>query len=428
MLEASRILLAISLMAVALRFPLSDYRSVIRPVGVLLAVAMVGMAVVSAGLAWVVLGLPLALAVLLGACVTPTDPVLASSVVSGRPAVRELPARLRQVISGESGANDGLAFAFVVLALSAVTSGSSRGALVEVIWAVAGALVIGVAVGWTAGRAILAAEKREDVDRGSLLVFTIVLGVAALGVARLAYTDGILAVFVAGLAYNGVVGGRSRASQQRLDDALTRYLVLPLFFLLGVEVPWRDWVELGWPVVAFAVAVLLLRRLPVVLALQPLLGMSWRSTVFLGWFGPVGVSALFYLTHSQDNGSPTPGCGLAGSLAVVAEHGGARVSPPGRRWYARRPRVHRVNLGLVVAVTVAPMAPAVGPGHREPPDAGRSTRCSARAEVTPAETGHRQGRQRGRDHAETHQVRRIQGRVRVAADPPERREGLDRRG
>ncbi|NGM15241.1 cation:proton antiporter [Verrucosispora sioxanthis] len=338
MLEASRILLAISLMAVALRFPLSDYRSVIRPVGVLLAVAMVGMAVVSAGLAWVVLGLPLALAVLLGACVTPTDPVLASSVVSGRPAVRELPARLRQVISGESGANDGLAFAFVVLALSAVTSGSSRGALVEVIWAVAGALVIGVAVGWTAGRAILAAEKREDVDRGSLLVFTIVLGVAALGVARLAYTDGILAVFVAGLAYNGVVGGRSRASQQRLDDALTRYLVLPLFFLLGVEVPWRDWVELGWPVVAFAVAVLLLRRLPVVLALQPLLGMSWRSTVFLGWFGPVGVSALFYLTHSQDNGVADPRLWAAGSLAVVAStvvHG--VTATPGRRWYARRP-------------------------------------------------------------------------------------------
>ncbi|MEG3632731.1 cation:proton antiporter domain-containing protein [Micromonospora palythoicola] len=338
MVESSRILLAISLMAVALRFPLPAYRSVIRPVGVLLAVAMVGMAVVSAGLAWLVLGLPLALALLLGACVTPTDPVLASSVVSGRPAERELPARLRQVISGESGANDGLAFAFVVLALAVVTSGSLSGALVEVIWAVVGALVIGVAVGWTAGRAILAAEEREDVDRGSLLVFTIVLGVAALGVARLAYTDGILAVFVAGLAYNAVVGGRSRASQQRLDDALTRYLVLPLFFLLGIEVPWRDWVELGWPVLAFVVALLLLRRLPVVLALKPALGMSWRSAVFLGWFGPVGVSALFYLTHSQEHGVADPRLWAAGSLVVVAStvaHG--VTAAPGRRWYARRP-------------------------------------------------------------------------------------------
>ncbi|MFI7577826.1 cation:proton antiporter [Micromonospora sp. NPDC049497] len=336
-LEASRLLLAISLMAVALRFPLADYRSVIRPVGVLLAVAMAGMAVVSAGLAWAVLGLPVALAVLLGACVTPTDPVLASSVVSGGPAERQLPARLRQVISGESGANDGLAFVFVVLALSVVTSGSFGGHLREAVWGVLGAVVVGVAVGYAAGRAVMAAEAREDVDEGSLLIFTVVLAVAALGVARVAHTDAILAVFVAGLAYNAVIGEESRASEQRLDDALTRYLVLPLFFLLGVEVPWRDWRDLGWPLVAFVVAVLVLRRLPVVVALKPVLALSWRSVVFLGWFGPIGVSALFYLTHSQQEGARDPRLWVAGSLVVVAStvvHG--ITATPGRRWYARR--------------------------------------------------------------------------------------------
>ncbi|MEW2386097.1 cation:proton antiporter [Micromonospora sp. NPDC047707] len=336
-LEASRVLLAISLMAVALRFPLTAYRSVIRPVSVLLAVAMAGMAVVSAGLAWVVLGLPVALAVLLGACLTPTDPVLASSVVSGGPAERQLPGRLRQVISGESGANDGLAFVFVVLALSAVTSGSFGGHVREAVWGVLGAVVVGVAVGFAAGRAVMAAEAREDVDEGSLLIFTVVLAVAALGVARVAHTDAILAVFVAGLAYNAIIGEESRASEQRLDDALTRYLVLPLFFLLGVEVPWQDWLDLGWPLAAFGAAVLVLRRLPVVLALKPALRMSWRSAVFLGWFGPIGVSALFYLTHSQEEGARDPRLWAAGSLVVVAStvaHG--ITATPGRRWYARR--------------------------------------------------------------------------------------------
>ncbi|MBQ1076616.1 cation:proton antiporter [Micromonospora sp. C31] len=350
-LEASRILLAVSLMAVALRFPLPDYRSVIRPVGVLLAVAMAGMAVVSAGLAWLVLGLPVALAALLGACLTPTDPVLASSIVSGGPAERQLPARLRQVISGESGANDGLAFVFVVLALAAVTSGSLAGHLAEAAWGVVGAVVVGLAVGYAAGRAVMTAEAREDVDEGSLLIFTLVLGVAALGVARLARTDGILAVFVAGLAYNAVIGDRSRASEQQLDDALTRYLVLPLFFLLGIEVPWRDWVALGWPLVAFVAAVLVLRRLPVVLALKPVLGMSWRSVVFLGWFGPIGVSALFYLTHSQEEGARDPRLWAVGSLVVVAStvlHG--ITAMPGRRWYARRsPTGHRRLSGAAPA-------------------------------------------------------------------------------
>ncbi|MEV0881617.1 cation:proton antiporter [Micromonospora echinofusca] len=336
-LEASRVLLAISLMAVALRFPLPEYRSVIRPIGVLLAVAMAGMAVVSAGLAWLVLGLPVALAALLGACLTPTDPVLASSIVSGGPAERQLPARLRQVISGESGANDGLAFVFVVLALSAVPSGSFAGQLGTAVWGVVGAVVVGLAVGYAAGRAVMTAEAREDVDEGSLLIFTVVLGIAALGVARVARTDGVLAVFAAGLAYNAVIGDRSRASEQRLDDALTRYLVLPLFFLLGVEVPWRDWVDLGWPLAAFVVAVLVLRRLPVVLALKRVLGMPLRSVVFLGWFGPIGVSALFYLTHSQEEGARDPRLWAAGSLVVVAStvvHG--VTATPGRRWYAHR--------------------------------------------------------------------------------------------
>lgn len=86
MREASRALLAVSLMAVALRFPIGDYRAVLRPVLVLLSAGMVGMAVVTAGLSGLLLGVPLAVAAPLGSCLTPTDPVLASSIVSGGPA------------------------------------------------------------------------------------------------------------------------------------------------------------------------------------------------------------------------------------------------------------------------------------------------------------------------------------------------------
>jgi len=333
--EASRILLAVSLMAVALRFPATGYLTVTRPVGVLLTLGMVGMAVVSAGLAWLLLGLPIALAVLLGVCLTPTDPVLASSVVSGTPAEQALPARLRQVISGESGINDGLAYLLVALALIAAAARPAGQQVAEAAWGVGGAVLVGVAVGCLAGWAVRAAEAREQVDQGSLLVFAVVLGVAALGVARVAGTDAILAVFVTGLAYNRLIGRRSRASEQQLDDALTRYLVLPVFFLLGLVVPWRQWLELGWPVVAFPVAVLLLRRLPVVLALRPALGMSWRDTVFLGWFGPIGVSALFYLTYSYAEGATDSRLWAAGTLVIAAStlvHGVTATA--GRRWYS----------------------------------------------------------------------------------------------
>jgi NhaP-type Na+/H+ or K+/H+ antiporter len=68
--------------------------------------------------------------------------------------------------------------------------------------------------------------------------------------------------------------------------------------LLGLTIPWEGWIALGWAGPALAVAVLLLRRLPAVLALGPLLGTvrGRGDALFLGWFGPVGVAALYYST------------------------------------------------------------------------------------------------------------------------------------
>ncbi|MFJ2081141.1 hypothetical protein ACI2KV_24710 [Micromonospora chokoriensis] len=85
---------------------------------------------------------------------------------------------------------------------------------------------------------------------------------------------------------------------------------------------------------------LVLRRLPGVLALKPALGLPWRGVVFLGWFGPVGVSALFYLTYSQDEGVRDPRLWAAGSLVVAASTVVYGVTAmPGRLWYARRSSV-----------------------------------------------------------------------------------------
>ncbi len=61
-------------------------------------------------------------------------------------------------------------------------------------------------------------------------------------------------------------------------------------------IPWQQWLELGWSGVILVAAILLLRRLPIVLILSrwihPL--QRWQDAVFVGWFGPIGVAALFY--------------------------------------------------------------------------------------------------------------------------------------
>jgi NhaP-type Na+/H+ or K+/H+ antiporter len=105
---------------------------------------------------------------------------------------------------------------------------------------------------------------------------------------------------VAGLAFDAAVSESDRAEEERVQEAVNRFFILPVFVLLGLTIPWEGWMELGWAGLFLALAVLLLRRLPAVLALKPLLGRvrGTRDALFLGWFGPIGVAALYYANLS----------------------------------------------------------------------------------------------------------------------------------
>ena len=334
--ELARALLAVSLMGVGLRFHARTLRPVVAPTLVLVTVGMLAMAASTAALVWWVLDVPLALAVLIGACLAPTDPVLSSSSVTGRPAERDLPVRTRQLLSMESGANDGLALALVVVGGALVLGTSPGSAVVDGAREVLVGAVVGLVAGWVAGGATRYAARHADEDRGSALVLTLLLALAVLGLARVADADGVLAVFVASLTYNRIVGDSLTGPQDTVDEAVNRYLVLPLFFLLGVHLQWSEWVELGWAAIVLPIGVLLLRRLPVLLALSPLVGLRLRDAVFLGWFGPIGVSALFYLAHSEVRGVTEPLLWSVGTLVVAASTVAHGVSAtPGRRLYRR---------------------------------------------------------------------------------------------
>ncbi|OBB77246.1 sodium:proton antiporter [Mycobacterium sp. 852014-52144_SCH5372336] len=333
--EVSRVLLAVSVMAVALRYPFADVRRCWRPVTVLVLVAMPVMAVVTAALGWLFLSIPVATAALLGAAVCPTDPVLASSVVTGEDAERDIPARNRQLLSLESGANDGLALPLVLAAI-ALAGGTGIGAAVlESLWQVFGAVAIGTALGWAGGKALKLGDEHGAADPAPALFFTVVLALGILGVGGLLQTDGILAVFVGGLVFNAVGTGRERAAEVSIDEAVNRFAVLPLFVLFGATLPWQSWLDLGWRGVALALAVLLLRRIPILLVLGRPLGLKIRDSLYLGWFGPVGVSALFYLTLEADRMGVDETVLAAGSLVLVVSTVAFGLSGAGgRKLYA----------------------------------------------------------------------------------------------
>ncbi|MEQ9236069.1 cation:proton antiporter domain-containing protein [Coleofasciculus sp. E2-BRE-01] len=298
--EAARLTLAIGLMGVALRIPKGYVPRHWKSLAVVLGLVMPLMWLSSGLLVWWVLGLPFGVAMVIGAVVTPTDPVVSTDIVTGVIAEENIPGRLRHLISSESGLNDGLAYPIVYLPILLLTRSPgeaiSHWVMHTILWEIGVAVVVAVLLGYTAGRLLVWSEKKDLIEKKSILAYTIALSLLALGAAKLLGSDGILAVFITGLVFDGLVNTQERTQEERIQEAVDRFFTLPIFLLLGLVMPWQDWLQLGWKGLLLVVAVLFLRRLPAILALSPLIkrlhGVS--DPLFVGWFGPIGVAALYY--------------------------------------------------------------------------------------------------------------------------------------
>jgi NhaP-type Na+/H+ or K+/H+ antiporter len=184
-----------------------------------LAVGSMVLTVGLIALAGIALGLPLGAAVLLGAILAPTDPVLASDVQVADPEDRS---RLRVALTGEGGLNDGTAFPFVMLGLGLLGlhplgEWGVRWFLVDVVWAVCGGLVIGGALGTLMGRLVLHLRMRHAQAVGYDDFLALGLIALSYGAALLVSTYGFLAVFAAGVALRRVERRETHASRHARD-------------------------------------------------------------------------------------------------------------------------------------------------------------------------------------------------------------------
>jgi len=129
---------------------------------------------------------------------------------------------------------------------------------------------------------------------------TVALSVLAVSAAYAAGSDGILASFVAGIAFNALVDRKAEMEDENVQEAVSKLFTLPVFALTGTLLPWSGWAAQGWTLGLFALSVLALRRPLTLLVLAPLLGVKRRDAAFFGWFGPVGVAAIYYALHAQE--------------------------------------------------------------------------------------------------------------------------------
>ena len=328
--EAARFTLAIAVTGAAMRLPAFWLRQNWRGLAVALGPGMLLMWAAGAAIGSVVLGLAALPALLLGAAIAPTDPVLSAPILTGRLARRAVPGLMRDGMTAESAINDGLALPLVMLPISLMlhpaATAWSDWLLHVVLWEIMGATLVGASAGWITAKIMEWARSRPDSEQASLLTVTIAMALATTAGVRLLGGDEVLAAFVAGATLNNS-NRRFNVQEhhERFSEALARFFDLPVMILFGAAIPWAAWAALGWRAAAFAVAVLLLRRIPAWLLLRRWI--PWnrdvRSALFAGWFGPIGAAALFYAMLIQDDTGSTalwPFIALAIGASVLA-HG-----------------------------------------------------------------------------------------------------------
>lgn len=260
---------------------------------------------ISSLLVYLILGIPIWLAALIGAIIAPTDPIAASPIVTGPVAKNNLPERIRHAISFESGANDGLSYLFVFLPFLMLTKqpdeAISHWLLNTLLWEITAATVFGILLGCVAAKLLMEAERRELIQAEWRLVYTVALALVAIGAGKLIHSDEVLVVFAAGATFIQFVNTDEQGIEEKGQEAVNRFFSIPIFALLGTAIPWSGWFSLGWSGAFLVVAILLLRRPPVLLLLRFFLPdiRSKKDALFLGWFGPIAVAAIYYGTLAE---------------------------------------------------------------------------------------------------------------------------------
>lgn len=359
-----------------LRLPLTDRRwrlplrlafvSMSVTVGLIALVGVVG------------LGLSLGAAVLLGAVLAPTDPVLASDVQVDEPDDRD---RLRFSLTGEAGLNDGTAFPFVMLGLGLLGlhelgEWGWRWWLVDVLWAIPGGLLIGGLLGALTGWFVvyLRREHKEAVGLDDFLA----LGLIALayGIAHLLSTYAFLAAFAAGLALRAVerrlsdeppseevraaaeageaeevsAGDEAAVDPEQapaymasamlgFSEQLERIGAVALVVIVGALLSYAEWT---WDALWFVPLVLLVIR-----PLSVWVGLVGAEVApiqrgLVAWFGIRGIGSLYYLMYAETHGLPDGAAWqiLALTLTTIAVSvlvHGVSVTPL-MAWYRDRGR------------------------------------------------------------------------------------------
>lgn len=253
-------------------------------------------------------GLGVAGAVLLGAALAPTDPVLARSVQVGSPGQKEDPTRI--ALTAEAGLNDGLAFPFVwaAIALAAGTFNWTEFLAYDVLYRVAAGAAIGWGVGWVITRLLVSRLGDAANERSSPLIVILAATFIAYGLAEFAHAYGFLSVFIA--ARSGRHHDQDRKVRDTGEEAYANdvhesadqiegILMVLLLLWFGTFVAAELWHQWRWSDIIIALSLLFIVR-PLAGWIAMLGFARPRAERFkMAFFGIRGMGTIFYIAYAQ---------------------------------------------------------------------------------------------------------------------------------
>ncbi|THX11826.1 Sodium/hydrogen exchanger [Aureobasidium pullulans] len=311
--EISRVILGVQVFTVGVGLPKYYASKHWKSVGILLTLVMTFGWFVSALFAALMFKVDVATALVIAACLTPTDPVLSSSILSNSQFSTRVPKRIKDMLSAESGCNDGISFPFLYVGLYALINADPKEAvknyfLITILWQCSLGILTGLIIGTVFNRLLRFSDGRGYIDPAGMIAFYLLLAIFSVGVGSILGSDDFLVAFGAGYGFARDGWFSKKTKDAHLPDVTDLLLNSALFIYLGTIIPWEAFGSRDitpnvtpWRLFGFAVLVLLFRRIPVMLAtykFNPDIR-TFREALFCGHFGPMGLGAVFLAIEAR---------------------------------------------------------------------------------------------------------------------------------
>lgn len=270
----------------------------------LLAIAMPFTIAAAALLGWWILGLAPATALLYGAIISPTDPVLASELQTTEPGEEDT-SKSRLGLTSEAGINDGLAFPFTYLAIRLANEGDDIGAwlgewlLHDLFIKVLIGAAIGLATGWGLYKLVFNISSDKDLNKISRGILSLALILLPYTITEYVGGYGFIAVFFAACIFSDFEKHEEHMnSLHEFNRELEGFVMAVIFIATGVFLALHEQILYNWQVISVALALVLIVR-PVAGYIS-LLGakLNGFQKFVLSFYGIRGIGSVYYLAFA----------------------------------------------------------------------------------------------------------------------------------